>query len=45
MFTDQIEANKAVQYALYSRWSNHPDQAPTVRPDLGTPPPDLGPHH
>ena len=34
MFTDQIEANKAVQYALYSRWSNHPDQAPAVRPDL-----------
>lgn len=34
VFTDQIEANKAVQYALYSRWSAHPDQAPTVRPDL-----------
>jgi chorismate mutase len=35
VFTDQIEANKAVQYALYSRWSAYPDQAPTVRPDLG----------
>lgn len=35
VFTDQIEANKAVQYALYSRWSAHPDQAPTSRPDLG----------
>lgn len=35
IFTDQIEANKAVQYALYSRWSAHPDQAPTSRPDLG----------
>jgi chorismate mutase len=34
VFTDQIEANKAVQYALYSRRSAHPDQAPTVRPDL-----------
>ncbi len=33
-FTDQIEANKAVQYGLYSRWSAHPDQAPTTRPDL-----------
>jgi chorismate mutase len=35
VFTDQIEANKAVQYALYSQWSAHPEQAPTVRPDLG----------
>jgi chorismate mutase len=34
VFTDQIEANKAVQYGLYSRWSAHPDQAPTTRPDL-----------
>jgi chorismate mutase len=35
VFTDQIEASKAIQYALYSRWSAHPDQAPSVRPDLG----------
>lgn len=35
VFTDQIEANKVVQYALYSRWSAHPDQAPRTRPDLG----------
>jgi chorismate mutase len=35
VFTDQIEANKAVQYGLYSRWRAHPDQAPTTRPDLG----------
>lgn len=34
VFTDQIEANKAVQYGLYSRWIAHPDQAPTTRPDL-----------
>jgi chorismate mutase len=35
VFTDQIEANKAVQYGLYSRWRAHPDQAPTNKPDLG----------
>ncbi|MGH3841653.1 MAG: chorismate mutase [Pseudonocardiaceae bacterium] len=35
VFTDQIEANKAVQYGLYSRWRAHPDQAPTTRPELG----------
>lgn len=35
VFTDQIEAGKAVQYALYSRWSAHPAQAPSGRPDLG----------
>jgi chorismate mutase len=34
VFTDQIEANKAVQYGLYSWWRAHPDQAPTNRPDL-----------
>ncbi len=34
VFTDQIEANKAVQFELYSRWSAHPDQAPSTRPDL-----------
>jgi chorismate mutase len=33
--TDQIEASKAVQYGLYSRWRTHPGQAPTTRPDLG----------
>ncbi|MDQ2880576.1 MAG: chorismate mutase [Actinomycetota bacterium] len=35
VFTDQIEANKVVQYGLYSSWRAHPGQAPTVRPDLG----------
>ncbi|MGH3777502.1 MAG: chorismate mutase [Pseudonocardiaceae bacterium] len=35
VFTDQIEASKAVQYGLYSRWSAHPGQAPRTRPDLG----------
>lgn len=35
VFTDQIEANKAVQYALYAHWSAHPDQVPTARSDLG----------
>jgi chorismate mutase len=35
VFADQIEASKAVQYGLYARWSAHPGQAPTARPDLG----------
>jgi chorismate mutase len=35
VFTDQIQASKAVQYGLYTRWHAHPDQAPTTRPDLG----------
>lgn len=35
VFTDQIEANKTVQYGLYSSWRAHPGQAPTTRPDLG----------
>jgi chorismate mutase len=34
VFTDQIEANKAVQYGLYTRWRAHPGEAPTTRPDL-----------
>jgi chorismate mutase len=34
VFTDQIEANKTVQYGLYSRWRAYPGQAPTARPDL-----------
>jgi chorismate mutase len=34
VFTDQIEASKAVQYALYSQWSAHPARAPSTRPDL-----------
>lgn len=45
VFTDQIEANKAVQYGLYSRWSAHPDQAPTTRPDLSQVRPTLVSHH
>ncbi|QSE91662.1 chorismate mutase [Rhodococcus pseudokoreensis] len=34
IFRDQIEANKAVQRALFSWWSVAPGAAPTVRPDL-----------
>ncbi|MET8982853.1 chorismate mutase [Streptomyces sp. NPDC004539] len=34
VFRDQIEANKLVQRALFQRWTDHPDQAPTTRPDL-----------
>lgn len=34
VFTDQIEANKAVQFELYSRWRAHPGEAPITRPDL-----------
>lgn len=34
IFRDQIEANKLVQRALFRRWTDHPDQAPTTRPDL-----------
>jgi len=34
IFRDQIEANKAVQRGLYARWTAHPEQTPTTRPDL-----------
>ncbi len=34
VFRDQIEANKVVQRGLFARWTAHPDEAPTVRPDL-----------
>ncbi|HEY8981154.1 MAG TPA: chorismate mutase [Streptomyces sp.] len=34
VFRDQIEANKFVQRALFQRWTDHPDEAPTTRPDL-----------
>lgn len=34
IFRDQIEANKVVQRGLFRRWTDHPDQAPTTRPDL-----------
>jgi chorismate mutase len=33
-FRDQIEASKVVQRGLFARWTAHPDQAPTTRPDL-----------
>ena len=36
VFRDQIEANKLVQRALFDRWTAHPEQAPTHRPDLAT---------
>lgn len=35
-FRDQIEANKLVQRGLYDRWTAHPDEQPTERPDLAT---------
>ena len=34
-FQDQITASKVVQKGLFARWTAHPDQAPTSRPDLG----------
>ncbi|WP_020659628.1 chorismate mutase [Amycolatopsis benzoatilytica] len=34
-FRDQITASKTVQRGLFARWTAHPDQAPTTRPDLG----------
>lgn len=34
VFRDQIEANKAVQRGLYARWDVHPEERPTIRPDL-----------
>jgi chorismate mutase len=34
IFTDQIEANKVVQRGLYALWTEHPEQAPTEKPDL-----------
>ncbi len=34
IFRDQIEANKTVQRALFRRWTAHPEQAPTTKPDL-----------
>ncbi|GAA1560079.1 chorismate mutase [Kribbella lupini] len=33
-FRDQITASKEVQTGLFARWTAHPDQAPTTRPDL-----------
>lgn len=35
-FEQQIAASKIVQQGLFDRWTAHPDQAPTTRPDLGT---------
>jgi chorismate mutase len=34
-FQDQITASKAVQNGLFARWTAHPEEAPTTRPDLG----------
>ncbi|WPB94328.1 chorismate mutase [Streptomyces malaysiensis] len=34
-FQDQITASKTVQRGLFARWTAHPDEAPTERPDLG----------
>lgn len=36
VFRDQIEANKLVQRGLYERWTAHPEEQPTTRPDLAT---------
>ncbi|WP_318307323.1 chorismate mutase [Amycolatopsis solani] len=33
-FRDQITASKVVQRGLFARWTAHPDEAPTTRPDL-----------
>ncbi|WP_411092845.1 chorismate mutase [Streptomyces sp. 049-1] len=33
-FQDQITASKVVQKGLFARWTAHPDEAPTTRPDL-----------
>ncbi|MCX5400447.1 chorismate mutase [Streptomyces sp. NBC_00102] len=33
-FQDQITASKVVQQGLFDRWTDHPEQAPTTRPDL-----------
>jgi chorismate mutase len=33
-FSDQINASKVVQRGLFARWTAHPDQAPTTKPDL-----------
>ncbi len=35
-FRAQIEANKLVQRGLYARWTEHPEEVPQRRPDLGT---------
>ncbi|WP_328723439.1 chorismate mutase [Streptomyces sp. NBC_00247] len=34
-FQDQITASKVVQQGLFARWTAHPEEAPTTRPDLG----------
>ena len=34
-FRDQITASKVVQQGLFTRWTAHPEEAPTTRPDLG----------
>ena len=34
-FQNQIIASKVVQKGLFRRWTAHPEQAPTTRPDLG----------
>jgi chorismate mutase len=34
VFSDQIQANKVVQYGLFSMWTSHPDEAPATRADL-----------
>ncbi|MDH6522686.1 chorismate mutase-like protein [Streptomyces sp. SAI-135] len=34
IFRDQITASKEVQRGLFARWTAHPDEAPTTRPDL-----------
>ncbi|SEQ93412.1 chorismate mutase [Lentzea albida] len=33
-FRDQITASKVVQKGLFARWTAHPEEAPTTRPDL-----------
>ncbi|GAA1189246.1 chorismate mutase [Pseudonocardia alaniniphila] len=34
IFSDQIQANKVVQYGLYSRWTALPNEIPKIKADL-----------
>lgn len=34
IFSDQIQANKVVQYGLYSRWTARPNEVPETKADL-----------
>jgi chorismate mutase len=36
IFTDQVHATEAVEYARFSQWKLDPSAAPTVAPDLAS---------